>query len=363
MKKTLWVACIAGVTLFGCKKEDKNNAASTTEDFKTVEQKTLNDFTDIVAVQQYADLAMKADALNATVNILSGNATEVNLNNARAAWVDMRAVWEQCEGFLFGPVDEDSYDPSMDTWPTDFRQMDSLMNTATPLSQSTLQNITLSLRGFHPLEYILFGEEGSRTAASISPRQKEYMINLAEDLQTNCHALSNSWSPNGGNFAGLVKSAGYGSTKYTSRREVFLAIADGLTGICEEVGTGKMLDPMGANVSEANPALVESPYSGNSATDFRNNIIGLENVYLSRYGSKDGMGLSDVVKANNQALDNKIRTQISAAINSFNAITVKYELAIFTQRTQIQNVQIALANLQTTLDGELHSYINQYIKD
>jgi len=362
MKKTLLIAGLATVTLFACKKDDGDNNASA-EDFKTTEQKALIDFVDVVAVPQYTDLSAKADALNAAVVALNTTPTDNNLANARTAWIDMRSVWEQCEGFLFGPVEDDYYDPSMDTWPTDYRQMDSLMSSTSTLSQSIIQTITYSLRGFHPLEYILFGANGSRKAVDITPRQKEYMLVLAQDLKDNCQQLATSWSPMGGNYAGTVKTAGYGSTKYTTRHEVYKAIADGLVTICGEVGEGKMQDPLGANAGAADSQLVESPYSGNSVSDFKNNIVGLENVYLSRYGSRNGKSLSDVVKANNQSLDNTIRTQITAAINSFNLITLPYEQAIYSQRTQIQQTQTALATLQATLDVDLHKYIDQYIKD
>jgi len=46
------------------------------------------------------------------------------------------------------------------------------------------------------------------------------------------------------------------------------------------------------------PKIVESPYSGNSIADFKNNIIGLQNVYLGRYKT-DGHGLNDLVASKN----------------------------------------------------------------
>ncbi len=361
MKKTLIFACLAALTLNACKKNDSTNTA---EDFNATEQKALNDFVDVVAIPQYTELALKADALNAAVIALNAHATEANLTAAKNSWIDMRAVWEQCEGFLFGPVEDDYYDPGMDTWPTDYVQMDSLLASSFIFNQTNVENVTLSLRGFHPVEYVLFGDESNaRTATALTARQKQYMVSLAADLQANCHALNNSWALTGSNYGSLVKAAGYGSTKYKTRRELFLAMADGLVTICEEVGTGKMQDPLGVNVADANAQLVESPYSGNSVADFKNNIIGLENVYLTHYGANTGRSLSDVVKANNQSLDNKIRTQIKAAISSFDKITVTYGKAIIQQRPQIQQTQAALATLQATLEGGLRDYINQFIKD
>ncbi len=88
--------------------------------------------------------------------------------------------------------------------------------------------------------------------------------------------------------------------------------------------------------------ITESPYSDNSLIDFKNNIIGLQNVYM---GLNGGLGLKDLVAAKNKSLDNQIQGQISAAVSSFNNITERYEQAIFDQRTQVQ--QTFIAKLQT----------------
>ena len=98
----------------------------------------------------------------------------------------MRTSWEQCEGFLFGPVEDDNYDPNMDTWPVDYVQLDSLLASSNPLQINDIESLsTLSLRGFHPIEYILWGVTGSQSAATITARKKQYMISLTKDLQNN----------------------------------------------------------------------------------------------------------------------------------------------------------------------------------
>lgn len=346
---------VAGLLLFSaCKKDDGNQIT----DQKTLEGAVLRNFVDGVARPQYNDLAAKSDALYTSLQTLQAQSTDANLTAARTAWKDMRAIWERCEGFLFGPVEDDNYDPYMDTWPTDYVQMDSLLASSGTLTLDNIQNITLSLRGFHPIEYILFGTSGTRTADGITARQKEYMMSLATDLRNNCHALADSWEPSKGSYGNLIITAGAGSSKYATRREVFQAIADGLAGICEEVGEGKMEEPF----IEQNAQKVESPYSGNSTTDFRNNILGLQNVYLGRYTS-DGEGLNDIVALSNTALDNKLQSQIAEAIASFDNITKPYEQAIFSQPNQIKQTQTKLAALKTTLENELIPFINTNIKD
>ena len=360
MKKSilmgLGLAAIVATTI-SCSKTD--TITTTNSDFETLETTVLTDFSNIVAVPGYLQLDNAANVLNTAITNLNGSATEANLTAAKTAWKNMRSIWEGCEGYLFGPVEDDNYDPNMDTWPTDYVQMDSLLSSSNSLSISNIENITLSLRGYHPIEYIIFGNHGSRTAAAISARQKLYMVSLSKDLKNTCHKLYTSWTAAPTNFAQQVIKAGAGSTVYAKKQEAYMAITEALIGICDEVGGGKMLEPYTAQ----DPSIVESPYSGNSVTDFRNNIIGLQNVYLGKFGTQDGKGISDLVAMRNISLDNKLQSQMTAAINSFSNISMPYEDAIISQRVQCQQTMAALNTLKTTLEDELKPFIVQYIKD
>src|ERR1700712_821130 len=157
--------CIIICTCFSaCRKAE---SGSTNEDFNTLKQSVLNDFVDNVAIPQYQNLSTTANTLNADIVNLNTDATEANLAKAKQSWKDLRTSWEQCEGFLFGPVEDDNYDPNMDSWPVDYVQLDSLLASANPLQITDIQNLgTLSLRGFHPIEYILWGVDGNRSATS-----------------------------------------------------------------------------------------------------------------------------------------------------------------------------------------------------
>jgi putative iron-regulated protein len=356
-KKSLLAIAAATMLLSACSK-DTDPVDTTTTDFNTLKSEVLTNFTNNIAVAGYKDLSDASDKLYSSLEALNASATDANLIAARNSWKSMRTTWEQCEGFLFGPVEDNDYDPNMDTWPTDYVQMDSLLTSSNPLEVSDISSVTLSLRGYHPIEYIIFGNHGDRKAADITDRQKKYMINLATDLKNTCHALHTSWTQAPENFANEVIKAGNGSTKYAKKQEVYIALVDGMTGICEEVGEGKMKEPFDAK----DPAIVESPYSGNSLIDFKNNIIGLQNVYLGKY-TQDGKGLNDLVALKNKSLDNKIQAEMIAAINSFDNVNGYYEDAIINQRVQVQAIMTALGTLKETLDGELKPFVIQYITD
>ncbi len=355
MKRITLFISVSIIAFFSaCNKAD--DVVNTDTDFKTLEQDVITDFTNNVALSNYLKLSVAAANLNSAIQTLDNATNDINLEASRTAWKSMRQVWEQCESFLFGPVEDNDYDPNMDTWPTDYVQLDSLLASSHPLGEPNIQNLTLSLRGYHPIEYMIFGDHGSRNAAELTPRQKQYMVSLSADLMNTCNALYLSWASAPENFAQQVITAGNGSTKYSSKQEVFMALAGGLIDICEEVGEGKMKEPFDAK----DPSIVESPYSGNSAIDFKNNIIGIQNVYL---GLNGGKGLKDIVAAKNKSLDNTLQSKITAAIKSLENITVNYEEAIITQRVQVQQTMNAVADLKETLENSLVPFIQVNILD
>jgi len=343
--------------LSACRKTDVSTSTSVTEN------EVLSDFVNKIALPEYANLQVKATALNDAIITLNTNTTDANLTAARQAWRDTRAAWETCEGFLFGPVEDNNYDPNTDTWPVDYRELDSLIQNAPSLSTSVVQNLIQSLRGYHPLEFILWGQAGNATADSITDKQKQYMLALSQDILNNIVSLNQSWAATGGNFQQQVLQAGSGSTRFTSRQQAFLAIVGSISDICDEVGRqasgGKIYDPY----INRDSFQTESPFSHNSMTDFRDNIVGAQNAYLCTFNGVSGASLSALVAQNNLSLDNEIKAEFTAAIAALNSVDVTFESAIFTERTQLLNAMTAINKLQATLDGDLKVYIQTYVKD
>ncbi len=356
MKRIYILTGIVIIISLGCHKASNK---SISEDFTTIQQTVITDFTNNVALAQYSNLTSAAVSLNAAISALNDDATDANLQAAQLAWKNIRRIWEQCEGFLIGPVESNDYDPNTDTWPTDYTQMDSLLASSNALQLSDIQNLPQSLRGYHPIEYIIFGENSSRKASELDARKKQYLVSLSADiLYNNVQPLYQSWISAPVNYAQQILSAGNGSTEYTTQLDFFLDITgnNGMAGICDEVGSGKMREPFDAK----DPKLCESPYSGNTLSDFRDNIIGVQNVYL---GLNGGKGLKDLVAAKNKNLDNQIQSQLTAAINSFSNITEPYEKAIIDQRVQVQQTMDQLEALKSLLENDLTDFLRDNVKN
>ena len=354
---------VCGLAFSSC---TKSSDSGTGESFTDVEKDVITNFVNLTAMTQYNALYSAGIALNNNINTLNTTPTDANLQAAQTSWKQIRQVWERCEGFLIGPVEGNDYDPNSDTWPTDYQQMDSLLSSGNGLSTTDVQSLPSTLRGYHPIEYLIFGEGGSRKASELDTRKKQYLVSLSQDLlDNNVEPLLVSWVGATG-YSNTILTAGTGNTTYSSKKAFFLDIIgdNGMAGICNEVGQqnedGKIYNPY----FNKDSTLAESPYSGNSLTDFKNNIIGAQQVYL---GLNSGKGVKDLVAAKNKDLDNKIQAAFTTAINSFDNISgsdnMRFEVAIYQRRTQIANTLAALNTLQALLEDDLTTFIQQNVKD
>ncbi len=358
-------ALLGSLMFSACSKS--SNSGGSGQNFTDVETSVISDFVNKTALPQYASLVSAGTDLNSNITILVSTPTDANLLAAQTSWKTMRTAWERCEGFLIGPVESNDYDPNSDTWPTDYKQMDSLLSSNNALTLADVQVLPQTLRGYHPIEYLIFGEGGSRKASELDARKKLYLASLSADLLNNdVKPLQASWTTGSPSYSQAILTAGPSNTQYSTRQAFFLDVAgdNGMAGICNEVGQpnedGKMYNPYISKDS----SLAESPYSGNSLIDFKNNIVGAQQVYL---GLNGGAGIKDLVAAKNKDLDNRIQAAFTSAINSFDNISgsdnMRFELAIFDRPTQVVATMTQLNALQTLLETDLINFIKQYVKD
>ena len=363
MKKNLSIILL-GYLLFSvtaCSKSSGSSSdGSTPATLLEIEAASADNFGNNVALAGYSDLETASDDLYNLVNNFVATPTNENLENCKQAWRNMRAIWEVSEGYLFGPVEDNEYDPKTDTWPTDYSQMNVLLNDSVnhTLDLADIQSLDYSLRGYHPIEYMLWGVNSNKKASEFTSRQVKYLLSLSLDLQSVCEALHGDWTSG---FTNQVITAGTGSTAFPTYYDLFNTMTEGMIGICNEVGksdegTGKIYEPFINKDSN----IVESPYSENSLTDFKNNIQGAYNVYLGKYTTQ-GTGLSDIVASMNKDLDNRIKAKFETAISSFATVNGSFEQAIFNQRVQLQNLMDAIGATRDILEAELQPFLVQKI--
>ncbi len=354
LKTTTLIALTTVVTLSACrkKKEEETVVVTPTE---TLSQEVIVSFASKIALPQYNDMSIGATKLVNAVANLNTNTTQANLVTAQQEWKNLRSTWELSEAFLFGPVADENLDPNVDDWPVNKNDFDSVLVSTTVLTDSVVASYQTSLKGFHALEYILFNVNQSKQASNITAREKQYMTAIANDLKSNCTKMYTGWLQSNGNYYTTFTTT---NNVYTNKLQTLVTMVDAMAGICGEVADGKI-----KSVYEGQDASQEeSQFSNNSFTDFKNNIIGVRNVYLGVYKGVDDKGLEDIVRQYNLSLDGKIKQQMETAINSFNGFTQPFGQAIFNERTQITSTINAINTLKVTLETELKPLLQTNIK-
>lgn len=346
----------ASAALLGFSACDENNDNGSLVD-ETLNTEVLDNFSASLAQPVYADLASKTSTLYDQVLALeTGGATDPELTACRTTWKQARESWEQSEAFLFGPVSTDNIDPRIDTWPVNFTDLEAQLNGTAEFTEAYIDDLEDALKGFHPIEYLIFGEDGQKSAAELSARDLEYLKGLALNLKVLTADLKISWQPSvSGSYHLAFTTAGNGSSVYPTQVSAFEELVNAMMGICDEVANGKINEVFVAQ----DPKLEESPFSQNSMIDFTNNIKGVQNVYLGKF-TTDGKGLEDLVRKYNLQLDSDLKLKIGNAITALGNVTDPFGEAISSQPIQVQNAVDAINDLKDTLEEQLLPFVQQH---
>ena len=281
-------------------------------------RKVLETLVGNVIVPTYTQLADDVEDLEKTLNGLTVNSiTQTQIDKACADFKQARQNWERSEAFLMGAASDFDIDPTIDSWPLNRSLLLNYFNNG--MNDEMLEDATIL--GFHALEFILFRNGQNRKVAELQgndtytnfekitgAQELAYAQTICTLLKQRCFQLQVAWegetAANAARVA-VVKAAGLDMTTaaglsygenlkqagVSGSKSTFPTLKDAIAqvlindegsclAICNEVGTAKIANPFSAG----DIAYVESPYSYNSITDFRDNIRSIRNVWL---GSTD----------------------------------------------------------------------------
>ena len=265
-----------------------------------------------VIVPTYTNLADETEALEKTLNGLTvSTITQAQINSACEDFKKARQYWEQSEAFLMGAASDFDVDPTIDSWPLNRSLLLSYFNNG--MNEEMLEDATIL--GFHALEFILFRDGQPRKVAELQGndtyknfenisgaqelayaqtictllKQRTFQLQCAWDGGKNSSRLNivkeaglDYQTEKGLSFADNLTKAGIsgsGSSFSTLKAAIAQVLSNdegSCVAIANEVGTAKIANPFSAG----DVSYVESPYSYNSITDFRDNIRSIRNVWL-----------------------------------------------------------------------------------
>jgi predicted lipoprotein len=357
MKSKILLFTASSLLIMGsCKKTETDTKP---KDFGELKTRVIYNFAEDVALPAYSDLNNSIFQLKAVSEnyYISGLASDLDL--VKAAWKNARIAWERTESYHFGPVNNGKYNIRMETWAATAADFDALLSSSNPLDMPDVEKLSEKFRGFHAMEYIMYGSTGNRPANDVDFRQRKYLFNLAKDLQNNSVALFNEWSAGSKNYGSEIIFAGNGGTIFKKKQDVFLAMVGGMNDLCSRLVT----DNLGAPFYAVDSTIVESPYANLSIVDIKNNISSLKSVYTGRYNSSMGYGIKDLVMDKKASLDTKLTARMNAVDSAMNAIKMPLDSAIYFKKFELKTAIDALDSLRSTISTELIPFVKDNITD
>lgn len=360
---------VLGLSACSMKDQEKSGVRQVAEKTQSdLEMKVIQSITEHVVVATYAHLRDETKELARLAEVLVANPTDENLKAVQTKWKEARVPWEATEGFLFGPVDSLGVDPAIDSWPLSKVDLDLILKERPNITADFVRGLGTDVQGFHTAEYLIFGDgevTNTKPVSEMTAAQLSYLIAVTSVLAEQTEKLYQSWTvrhdpsvASSRPYSFYVLNPSLDNDFYPSRKAVLQEFVQGLIKIAVEVGKGKISDPLGGDLSSADPSLVESQFSWNSLIDFQNNMMSIRNVYLGGYRTR-GVGLSDLVALKNPALDQKIKTQIDQAEKAIGDISgpqnMSFTQAIKTAEGRQRSLAAIdkIAELDATLTNEL----------
>lgn len=335
------VAALAVACAAACGGSDEPDAGAVVDNYAAIVQAS------------YADSLAKARELKTAIDAFVAAPSATTLGAAKTAWLAAREPYGLTEVYRFydGPIDDpdDGPEGQINAWPLDEAYIDYVVGNASAgiindpgmfptLSKDVIANQNEKgaeeniSTGYHAIEFLLWGQDLSPTGPGARPhtdylttggtaanqaRRGQYLKLVAELLVDDLQSVTEQWAAGGSNYAAELRSV--------NDSEALRRMLQGMGSLSGAELSGERMATAFDNRDQEDE---HSCFSDNTHRDLRGNATGIENVYLGRYGSIDGPGLDELVRARDPALDTKMKTQLAASIAAIEAIPKPFDQAL-----------------------------------
>ncbi len=201
--------------------------------------------------------------------------------------------------------------------------------------------------GWHAIEFLLWGQDTNAMGPGARPhtdflttggtaanqeRRRQHLRLVTEQLLADLTSVRDAWLPSSTtNYA-----ASFGADPNVALRRM-------LVGMGSLSGAELAGERMTVAYEERDQEDEHSCFSDNTHNDLIANAVGIQNVYLGRYGAMDGPGIDDLVQARDPALNARMTQQLQASIDALRAIPAPFDQAILGDDSAPGRVAIARA--------------------
>lgn len=330
----------------------------------------LDDLVHIVMMPALTDVATRSGELEVAAVALAEDPTAARLKAAQDAWRAARSPWRSCDAFAFGPVVDQELSTAIDWWPAKPDAVEEKIAGTATLDAAYIDSVGASARGFMALEYLMFdstnGDEAVLAALSSvdgGERRRAYLAAASENLASKAEALRLAWDEKGGKYALEVTLAGEGSKAFASQKAAVDELVNQLVFQADTVLNAKLGKPAGKKSGgEPLPDTEESPRSDNSIADMLATLRGIEAIYNGTYAGDDGLGISDLVRARNTAVDDRIQKALADAMAKVEAIPPPFRTAILEHPAEVDAAYESVRTLKRGLATEVVSVLGSTLR-
>jgi len=328
----------------------------------------LDDVVHIVILPTLSDASARAAELDAAAEAVSSDPTAESLGAAQDAWRSARAPWRSSDAFAFGPVETDGLGAAIDWWPAKPDTIEEKIAAGGAIDAAYIESLGTSAKGFMALEYLLFdstnGDDAVLASLTGDPAaaRRAYVAAVAESLAGKVGTLHAAWAEDQGNYAQELLLAGDGSKVFVSQKSAVDELVNQMVFQADNV-LNKIGKPAGkSNGGVPVPDAEESPRSDNSLADMLATLDGIQSVYDGARGDKDGMGVSDLVRARNADVDDRVHDAFADARAKIEAIPPPFRAAVTDHVAEVDAAYEAARTLKRTLATEVVSVLGSTLR-
>lgn len=291
------LALIVGLLAAGC--AQKHEAHSHDDDHHgATPSEVSRTFVESLVLPSYTELAKESHALQEALQALANEPTDAHLAAARQQWVETRPLWEKTESWAFGPAETEGLDGDLDDWPVSVLELEQALAT-TPFAADTFSQLGTTSIGFHGIEFVLYGDDGTPPmAADLTSQQTSYLALAGGAFHDTAEQLLSSWSG----------ADGFGATLTSDPEGTVLEMIEGAIGTLEEVH----LEKLGA-VLEEGAEVLESRFSGTTHADIVANVSGAQSVF-------EDTGLKQLLAAKDDTLAQELSDALAMSVSAAEAL-------------------------------------------
>lgn len=300
----------------------------------------------------YVECRDKARALQRAIDAFVATPSATTHEEAKAAWIAARVPYALSEAYRFygGPIDD--IEGEINAWPLDENFIDytrddtdaGIINHPELVPEITKAAIARKneeggekniATGFHAIEFLLWGQDTDEPEAKTAgkrpytdylttggtaknqARRGQYLKVVAELLADDLEKVAAAWEPGKENYA---------TTFPVSPRDAITKMLTGMGALANAELSGERMTVAYKNRGQEDE---HSCFSDTTDADLLGDFVGIQNVYLGKYGESDGPGIDELVHAVDPALDTQMKSDLDAGVAALQAMqSVPFDLAI-----------------------------------